>query len=142
MQLFTLWPPRKGVSNHIQGTFPIHNGDGQLIHVLKPPCLTLTKERLSREAGQRLMVRVNFRRDTIDITSPFHTSLKDSQKFFISGTIIPFHRLILCAVVCYWVQAVTILLQQYNSGRIVRVLLPAEPCTTLVATVPSTLHLQ
>ena len=64
------------------------------------------------------MISKNSSRYTINVTTPFNTSLVYSQQFFFPSTIVSFRRSVLTTMVSQRMQTVVVLLEQYSAGCI------------------------
>ena len=76
IQLLALRLTGQGISNYVKRSLLVQYRDGQLIHTLKPMCLTPTKIRLRKYMLPRFMISIYGSRYTVNITPPLDTRLE------------------------------------------------------------------
>ena len=99
IQLLALRLTGQGIGHYVQRSLSVQYGNGQLIHTLKPTCLTPTKVRLRKYMLPRFMISVYRGRYTVYVTSPLDTRLVYRQQFFLAPTIVAFRRSVLATMV-------------------------------------------
>ena len=99
IQLLALRLTGQGISNYVKRSLSVQYRDGQLIHTLKPTCLTPTKIWLRKYMLPRFMNSIYGSRYTVDVTPPLDTRLEYHQQFFLAPTIVAFRRSVLATMV-------------------------------------------
>ena len=106
------------VGNCIHWAFPVHNGNGQLIHTFQPSSLSSTYVRLRLNIHPWFMISIYHHWYTINITTPFYACLVYWQQLFFSPILVAFCQSVLATMVSLQMQTIIILLQQYSPGCI------------------------